>query len=495
MRHDQPLPPYLASGRALTLVLVVYALMHCILRLSLSQNFVTDDVESILYTNEFRVLYTIYQPPLYEWILWVMRQIFGVSFVAILATKYLLLGATCGFLYQAALLVIKERGWAVLAVFSYFLFYQIAWNLLEGAPHTTAVIFATSATLWAFLNVLKRQSFLSYLILGIAIGLGFLAKFSFMFFLIALIIAAFSLSALRKRLSITELCGSVLLGALLASPFWWEMLDVSGALEALFTKMDAITSRTELWVILIGPLKVLVSFLLYPLIFFPAVLFFFFQTKLREGETNTLPVNANLCLRLFAISFIILFLGTLALGIENIKERHMHPFFLALPLAVFALAEKRIVHPDRLRLFCLFLLVAAVGVLFVRFVTLAFPYEAICGRCRERIPYEALAEKIKKLDVKNIIATDAYNAANLMRLLPDKTIIHAPRYAGKGVSGGCVIVWQEPADTGFLPTTEVNGDWFSLFGKTPIRKTIWKITVADGIKGRLICPSFLEAGT
>jgi hypothetical protein len=90
-----------ASGRfGLAWVIAVgiaYGLVHSALRLSISQTLPIDDIRSNVYAQTFELGYVAKQPPLYEWLLWLVQQATGPTLLSFLLLKYALLTATSPF--------------------------------------------------------------------------------------------------------------------------------------------------------------------------------------------------------------------------------------------------------------------------------------------------------------------------------------------------------------------------------------------------------------
>ena len=125
-----------ASGRfGLAWVIAVgiaYGLVHSALRLSISQTLPIDDIRSNVYAQTFELGYAAKQPPLYEWLLWLVQQATGPNLLSFLLLKYALLTATFAFLYLIARRIFADDRWAVLAGLSPLMLYQTGLNLHEG---------------------------------------------------------------------------------------------------------------------------------------------------------------------------------------------------------------------------------------------------------------------------------------------------------------------------------------------------------------------------
>ena len=152
-----------------------YGLAYSALRLSLSDNLPQDDVTSNVLTQTLQIGYVPRQPPLYEWLLWLVQILTGPTLPSFLIIKYGLLTATLAFLYLAATRMFREKSFAVIAGLSPFLLYQFAWNLHEGVTHSMVLICAVAASLWAFMRIAESGRVQDYLLFGLIAGLGLIS--------------------------------------------------------------------------------------------------------------------------------------------------------------------------------------------------------------------------------------------------------------------------------------------------------------------------------
>jgi hypothetical protein len=67
---------------------LVYGLVHSGLRLAISDAVPIDDIKSNVYTQTLELGYVAKQPPLYEWMLWVVQRFTGPTLLSFLILKY-----------------------------------------------------------------------------------------------------------------------------------------------------------------------------------------------------------------------------------------------------------------------------------------------------------------------------------------------------------------------------------------------------------------------
>lgn len=249
-----------SAHRGLVLVLVVvtlYALLHAGFRLAASHVLGEDDVVDIVLAQDLRAGYDAFprQPPLYNWVLWAVEQVFGPRFENFLLIKYAALVASAGFLYLAARRALGDRLFALLTVESMALIYSISWRYHEGFTHEVGAMVAVLATTWLMLRVLQEGRTGDYLGLAVAMGLGFLTEPAYTVFLGTLILAAAWQPATRPALLRTPLLLAFLAALAIASPTcsgcWtspgaWRGFGASGTTVGASTRRDCGTPCADL---------------------------------------------------------------------------------------------------------------------------------------------------------------------------------------------------------------------------------------------------------
>lgn len=89
---------------------VLYGLVYSCLRLLVSDNLPVDDVKANVYTQTLELGYMAKQPPLYEWLLWLVQNFTGPTLPSFLILRYGLLAATFAFLYLVAKRIFADQG-------------------------------------------------------------------------------------------------------------------------------------------------------------------------------------------------------------------------------------------------------------------------------------------------------------------------------------------------------------------------------------------------
>ena len=184
-----------------TLLLVaLYLIAHIIIRLSLSQTIQVDDAEQIRLAQSLALGYPIPQPPLYSWISWGLFQLIGSGLLTLTLLKYTLIGLTFWLIWLASAYLYQQAASRWLATFSFLLMPSFGWHMHQGFTHTILLGVAIALTLHAMLRLQHHQRHLDYLYLGSALGIGLMAKYSFVLFLIPLLTSALTIREYRIAL-------------------------------------------------------------------------------------------------------------------------------------------------------------------------------------------------------------------------------------------------------------------------------------------------------
>ena len=194
-----------------------------------------DDGEQLIFAQYFDWGYAVRNPPLYTWLVIAAQKLFGVSAFAVNAVKFTLLWLLYFFLYRAGILLFNDKRFAILAALSPLLIFHITWDSLLGFSHSVLAAMLYVATLYALLRLEHHNNIFSYAGLGLVIGLGILSKYAFLFFLLALITAAFCDTNLRHRLLHPKILITLMAAAVVTAP------HLSWLLEHLDAMADEIT--------------------------------------------------------------------------------------------------------------------------------------------------------------------------------------------------------------------------------------------------------------
>ncbi|HLL27342.1 MAG TPA: glycosyltransferase family 39 protein [Xanthobacteraceae bacterium] len=415
----------LLSSRGVAAFWIVYCLVHALFRLSVSRSLTLDDSRANELAQTFSLGYQTRQPPLYEWLLWCIQYFLGPGLPSHLVLRYALITALGLAAFGAARAAIKDERWAAVASLSMVASFPVGWSFHEWATQTILLCIACFATLHAALFYLEKPGLRAAAWLGLAIGFGLLAKFSYPLFLGGLILACLSLPETRGRLADPRLLLSAAIAFAVVSPYLLWLAEVHG---------DVITAVSEAVVqsgpygerVLLGLMELIRSL---PLFLLPWLAFMMllapsaFSWPPRKAPAPVLGERITLATMIFAA--LLAAAGIIASGATNIAERYMHPILIVAPVYVFARIARIERNGDRLRAFAGFSLLMAAVVLGIRF--LAVTDNGITKRAdyRALIPFEALAAALKERGMTDGTAytPDVREAGNLRAFLPAMRVI------------------------------------------------------------------------
>lgn len=503
---------YWSSPAGVICISAGYLLIHLLLRGYFSSTLSTDDMFENVLVQELKLGYQVRQPPLYEWLLYCLQIILGPTIWSFLVLKYSLVMVFALFLYGTARKAIANEQLAALSVFSYVALYQIGFNLHEGVTHTGVLMATSAATILCFIQLLERRSISSALLFGLVAGLGMLSKHSYSIVPVALFAAALSINFWRAQLRFPLLMLAGVVALLVSSPYFYWLLTSDQAL--LGSAMAIMRDGNEAGLasrMLTGELRLVVSLLGFSVPFLPLVLLLFFPSLFRSGEVasnSTVPNKVGqLLVRTLLLSIALAFVGVLLSGAQYIKERHMHPILLLLPVVLFYRISLGRVPARSLRAYSGILVILVVAVFGVRISGFLAPDKTMCGGyCRHMKPYEQLGAELKTVFPEVVEATvvslDEYTGGNLRVALPKARHIIRNFQPSSIQRKNCFIVWdmgddggqrgllsaltgggfnvaQAPDPENTLVTKQIDVSWPHLWKRDNFRKTSFGVAKID----------------
>ncbi len=492
---------------------VLYGLLYSAMRLSISGNLPVDDVKSNVYTQTLELGYVPKQPPLYEWLLWLVQHFTGPNLTSFLILKYGLLAATFGFLYLVAKRIFADPRWVTLAAISPLLLYQIGWNLHEGVTQSIALTCAVAASTWCFMRVAERGTTGSYLLFGLTAGLGLLSKYNYAGFLFVLLVSALLQPALRARVLDWRMLVSLVAAAVVTAPVAYWLITEHHDLFTLYQSSIArmaesnrfMATAVGLGQAVYAPLAFLFPLDAIVLVLFPSVAvagWAAIKAAVKPGSFDpTRPDWRLLMLHVTLGGFIVLLFGAVATGASHYLERYMHPFFLLTPLWLLGLVEESRNAGKRLRILASVLVAATLLVIPLTFGDLLHAMGPNCRKCRIAIPYEGLAAALEArgFHAGTIIAANRDEAGNLRRMFPAARIVrlerppYAPPPRAADLSSPVAVVWRGGVGmpraaqaelarmVGDVTVTpeQISVPWQPYPPRSPERVWTWTIAVVD----------------
>ena len=439
-------------------LIAAYLGLHFALRLLLSPTLGIDDAEQILFAQQWAFGYRFRQPPLFTWLLLPVVEGLGPGVLAVSMVRYLLLAATYGFLYLAALQWIDDRRLAALSVFSYALIYVFAYYAHHDLTHTTALGAMIAATLFVFAKLAAKPNAYLYLLLGICFGLGMLAKWNFVMLAVGLPLTCLLLPGYRSLVWHGKSLLTIAVMALIVSPTALWMLSHGQTTGGVSSDiLSGVDDPGGIEVMIQGGSAILTSLALFPMPFALIFLAVFGKSFFRQGhEAPARKAVRSTSGFLAWLMVVVLGLHVLLIvffGAVNFTERWMHPALMVLPIYLFARLSPSRPSGRRIAFYlgviAIFVAVAA-GARLYRYAEGADE----CGKCREFAPFAALAADLRAAGFESgtIIADGMHIGGNLKMAFPESRVIDPafplalwPSRDDVDDDGGgmCLMVWRD----------------------------------------------------
>ena len=459
----------------------VYSSVHALLRYEASRTLGLDDSLSLVYAQDWAWGYTSDKPPLYIWLLAIVQKATGPNILAVLLLRYGLFTATLLFAYMAGSRLFNDRVWAFVMALSLSLCFEIGWSLHEGVTYTAALTTMVMANLWAVFRLRDVGTWSDYCLVGCFSGFGLLSNYNYLFFLIALLLAGFSLPSLKLKMQSPRAFLSLAVVLVLIAPFsvWLirnnptplrahdlgvhapspsesqsqphpagvaasspqiesafngevDRLDqsinqLSGRLEQLLHRGYFRRASIALRNMIQGPIVFLFPLIIVLPLLFPELASNACEAITTFGGAGLENDKERLLLRMSAIGFGFLLLAVLV-GFDRGGSQYMHPFFLPTVLLLGALAKHQKPSRRQVHLYVLVLLAASACVVGLRFIEL-YVGPPMCGQCEMWEDFEPLAQVLKTMVPRDgmILITDRVTAGNLRQLLPTISVFIVER--------------------------------------------------------------------
>ncbi len=316
----------LAEPRHWLFFLLIYLALHMGLRLLFSDTLQLDDAEQLIQSQVLRLDYGNFQPPFYTWLLWAVFQFTGPQLWILYLIRYAVIGLTFWLWYRLSRLLFDEPRWIVASATAWLLIGELAWKLHQGSTHTTLLTLALVMSLHAIVLLLRTARLRHYLYLGLAVGLGMMAKYSYAGFVLPMLAAALSLPETRARLlrwpMLWSLAAALLVMAPALAALFWPEAPVAERLQG--------ETRYRPGGLLQGDPRLLVEWLRGALGFL-APLWLIYLAIWRWGRAEPRATIVRLFDRFHLGVAVLVLVAALFVSLEHLKVRWLHPFLLLVP--------------------------------------------------------------------------------------------------------------------------------------------------------------------
>ncbi len=198
-------------------ILAIYFGLQLVVRTLTSTSVDLDESEQVLFAQRFSWGYGP-DPPLYTWLQIGFFSLFGQGVFALALLKNLLLFGTYALTYHNAQFITGRHDCGLLAAVSLLLLPTIVWESQRDLTHTVLATTMAAATLACFLQFQQSRRNRWYVLFGLAAGVGLLAKFSFVLWVLGLLGAAMFEARLRRTVLDWRMALALALSALMILP-------------------------------------------------------------------------------------------------------------------------------------------------------------------------------------------------------------------------------------------------------------------------------------
>lgn len=446
--------------------------------------------------------YQIRNPPLFDWMFYFVRKVFGDGILAHSVLRYSLIAAV-GVLYYAAFLQVSGSR-RIAAAFSYSLifFVWLASDIHYHFTHSLPLLAVGLACWVTAVAYIERQTSWLAALLGFLLGLGAVAKWSFPLPLAGAAIA-FALDA-RARSAFARWRSLLIpvMAFIPIAPVAYWLLSVDANL--IFYVRDVLVTDPAPYAERLGIAvwKYLTSIVLFLLpwpIFIGVIAY---RTRVEGVDRVPRDPTGRLAASMTLWTIGLGLLGVAALGVDNMGMRYMFPVLLIAPVAVAAWIAPRVDDMEFAGVTFAVAMVAMIVAVIVRIWSFQVVDGVFPVNARQRVPFGQLAHELtlKGLANAQFIASGERDAGNLLGHLPEARAVSLtsirvePPPPDSAPQRTCVALWGRedwtvPGEPGSMrvpevlapivasattPQEDIIVDWRSpLYGDD--RKSLWRI--------------------
>lgn len=319
-----------SNNLSVFLLFTAYVVLVGLARVLLAEGIEVDEAEQSYLSQSFLWGYNI-QPPLYTWLQMSFLQVFGNHGWVYVLFRMMLLLLTFHSIFLIFYQISGRKKQGIASAFLCLLLIQFSTESLRQT-HTVLVTLTGNYSLWCLIQIKRSPKPLYYLLLGIALAAGILAKYNFLLFIFSLSLVVLLIPHWRKMVfSSKTLLTAVVILVLTAPHFIWIWQHLDALMIGVEQRMSAKTTTTthSLPIGVIGSFKLLKGLLSFLSVF----LIVFALTHWRRFRA--LKVEKNDWTTFFEYFFLIsvaqFLLLTLVFGMTSFPERWIQPFFIFFP--------------------------------------------------------------------------------------------------------------------------------------------------------------------
>jgi len=377
-----------------------------------------------------------------------MFQILGTGLLALTLLKYTIISLTFWFTWLVSGQLFQHIQTRYIATFSYLLMPSFAWHMHQGFTHTILLGFGIILSLHALLSIKNNPSAKNYIYLGLSLGIGLMAKYSFLLFMIPVLGSALSITSFRKPLIDQKILLSIGVFILVIGPHaYW----LTQHYQEIFLSIDQklkVTSDN----LLIDRIKSVGQFTGAAIAFVVPFSLIFIINSWRKIFNIDKQVSKDDASKLLNRFFLII-LGSVALlaifvSMPHFKVRWFHPLMMIFPLWMLTRIERQVLlSKSIMRWFVSIAVIFTVLILSIRIAQVTIgPDLGNYGRLNrpiietfDKLPISTLAGSIIKTE-------DGFIGSHLLSYYQDTNIIIGSRNFRKEYfkdSTQCLWLWDD----------------------------------------------------
>ncbi|MBB5663176.1 4-amino-4-deoxy-L-arabinose transferase-like glycosyltransferase [Rhizobium leguminosarum] len=428
------------------LLLAAYFVLNIVLRIALPHSLELDEAEQSFFSQYLLAGYGP-QPPFYNWMQYAVVSVTGMSIGALIVPKNILLFLCYLFYGLAGREALKDQALAAIGMLALITLPQVSFMAQQDLTHTTALLFASALFLYGFFRTLDRPDIGSYLLLGLATGIGLISKYNFALMPAAALLAILPDAEWRRRALDWRMLAAIAVALVIILPHAiWLRDNLAFASSDTLVKMAAGNEPAGIARAgkgLIAFVVAIIAFAALPVAIFAATFRRDFVRALSAGNRWTGMMERMMLASLAGIVLIVLFTGS-----TTVRERWLDPFLLVLP--IYFLAKMQAAGIDlsaglrRLRPVLPVLMACVLIALGLRVVG-----AGLFGvYSRPNVPMAGLSrEMTRQAEPVLVIASDTYIGGNMRLQFPDVPVV-IPDFPAPGISayaeakGPVLIVWR-----------------------------------------------------
>ena len=494
-------------------IALLYSAVHIVARMVASPNLGEDDPLTNILVQQWAAGYSIWYPPLFEWLAWGVQQFGGPSLLGFQLLKYALLVGTIGAVYWAAYYVTGHALWSLITAEALTLIYHVGWRFHEGFTGIIPAMFFSALALCFVLRIMREPRTTDFVLLGLSFGGGLLSTHNFAIGIASFMIAAALMDSARRAFYRWALLVTFVVTGVLVAPYYLWIVSDAGRLGQLFSVETIFTNSNPY----INPTKLVKKTLGIPFGFFWSLLIFllvgslhrvrahFRERLMPQIDWNSHPILAYLGLYA-VISYGLLFLAGLAFSYVRYASHDLLAFMVPVLVLLFGLillVEPTEEEMRRWGRICLAIILFA----FVARAANMFVLDPVCKICRWGVPYAQLADRLKDEGFRagKLVVFEPELGGNLRIHFKDSNTIltnlreFRAKTDFKSATRPVALVWQIGGRNGIIDTggalqrklvaaglagavREFRAPWSHLFKERGYRHTVWRYLVLPAQK-------------